>query len=281
LVKTEVEKQNVRVIAIALDRSKETLLKEKGFVYKRLADYKSLNMLNIIKEEKPDMVVTDYTQFFTCAFTIAANYMCLPSLRIDDGIAVYIPALGDITRRQSILRIMRGVMRRPTIVKTFMMQPSLSLMATFMAANTPVQFLRKVVWEILQFTHPGLSYQERANVAVLGQSAKDGYIALGAPPEKIFVTGQPRFDLMFNRRFDRGHLLSQLGIPQNKGIAVLTTQPFVPGVWSKDERKVFIKTIVQAMGTFLNEQLVIKLHPEEHISDYQCPHRSLPYIVLY
>jgi hypothetical protein len=267
LVKTELEKQNVRVIAIALDRSKETLLKEKGFVYKHLANYKTLNMLNIIKEEKPDMVVTDYTEFFTCAFTIAANYMGLPSLRIDDGIVVYNPALGDITRRQSILKIMRGMITRPAIVRASM-RPGLFFLSTLMATNTPVQFLRKVVEEILKFTQSG-TYREGANVAVLGQSAKDVHIARGAPPENIFVTGQPRFDLMFSKKFNKERFLSQLGIPQNKGIVVLATQQLVPMLWSKDERKAFIKTIAQAMGTFPDEQLVIKLHPAEHISDYQ------------
>ena len=270
LVKHELEiNSGCDVLAIALDEKMEPLLKEKGFSYKRIIDYKTRNILNIIKDEEPDIVVTDFCGPIPNALIYAANHASIPSLQVDDGITTDYSALKNIPPWQSFQYIMRQIMSGKL---TGNIRPLSCLVVTLMAINNPFQFLRKVVGEIRRYSYPVPSYIEGLNIAVMSQFAKDAYINMGVPSERVFVTGQPGFDLIFTRKFNRERLLSELGIPQSKGVAVLATQPLVPWLWSEDDRRTFIKTIVQAIDNSPDEQLIIKLHPGENIDDY---HRVL------
>lgn len=271
LVKRELEvNPDYNVLAIAVDKKRQLLLQEKGLSYKRVTDYKTRNMLSIITMEKPDIVVTSICGPISNALILAANRMGVPCLRVDDGVTADYSALKDIPLRRSFMTIMRLIGRVITLKANT--RAFSCLLVTLMVINSPLQFLRKAAREILKLTHPVPSYTEGLNLAVLSQFAKEAWGSMGVPLERVFITGQPRFDLMLGKKFNKEHLLSELGIPQSKGIAVLATQPLVPSLWSKDDRRKFIKTIVQAMDNFPDEQLVIKLHPSEDIDNY---HRIL------
>lgn len=257
------------ILAIAMDAGMEALLRQKKFSYKHLADYKTMNMLNIIKVEKPDVVVTDFCGFIPRALIYAANHANVSCFQVDDGITTDYSALRDIPLRQSLSKIMRGITRVIAFKATAQaVSWLLALLVTLMAINNPLHCLRKIMMEIWRFTYPVPSYIEGLNIAVVSPFAKEAYKSMGAPPEKIFVTGQPGFDLMFSEKLDKDRFLSELGIPPSKCIAVLATQPLVRSLWSKDDRKMFIKAVVRAMDNFPHEQLIIKLHPDEDIEDY-------------
>lgn len=268
LVKDELEiNSGCDVLAIALDEKMEPLLKEKGLNYKRITDYTTRNMLNIIKEEKPDIVMTSFGPPVPKALILAANHAGIPCLQVDDGITSDYSALRAIPLRQSFLKIMRWIIQATMRRKN--PKPYFSFLVTLMAVNSPWQFLGKATAGILKLTYPLPSYVEGLNMAVLSPSAKEAYISMGVPAEKIFITGQPRFDLVWQKEFHRERILKELGIPENKGIVILATQPLLGFLWKEEEWERFIETVVRAMDDYPEEQLVLKLHPNESLEDYQ------------
>ena len=57
--------------------------------------------------------------------------------------------------------------------------------------------------ELLISTFPLSSYAEGLNIAVTGPFAKDAYVKMGDPAEKVFVIGQPEFALLFQEKLDK------------------------------------------------------------------------------
>jgi len=105
-------------------------------------------------------------------------------------------------------------------------------------------------------------------MAVIGGFAKDALVRLGFPEDKVHVTGEPRFDSIFEKRYDRARLCRDLDIPEKKSIVVLATQP-LSMVWNTRDRKEFLEAVVQGVGQFPGLQLVIKLHPVERMEEYR------------
>lgn len=276
LVKPELEALKHEVIAIALDRGRaldtgqeaiEPLLQEKGFYYKPITDYKTKNILKIIKKEKPDIIVTDWCGFTPNSFIYAANYIGIPCLQINDGVtANYFMVKNIPTRRYSLLKIIKRAVRLALFKAN--PRPLVYLFTTLISICSPLQFVRKMTREMLKSTYPIPSYTEGLNIAVLSPFAKDAHISMGAPADKIFVTGQPRFDLIWQTKMDKEQIMSQLGVPENKGIVVLATQP-LGTLWRQGDREEFVEAVASAMSEFPEKQLVIKLHPGEKIEEYR------------
>lgn len=276
LVKPELETLNHEVMAIALDRGKaldksqeplEALLQEKGYRYKPITDYKTKNMLNIIRKEKPNIIVTAWSGFTPNALIYAANYAGIPTLRIDDGITSDYFAVKNIpTLRQSLLGLMKRAFR--LVLLRANPQPLIYLFTTLISICNPLQLIRKMMVEMIKSTYPISSYTEGIYIAVVSQFAKDAHISMGAPADKVFVTGQPGFDLIWQTKVSREQIVDELGVPENKGIIVLATQP-LGALWTEEEQEEFVGTVVRAVSEFPEKQLVIKLHPSEKITEYQ------------
>lgn len=268
LVKHELEiNSGCEVLAIALDEKMEPLLKEKGLTYKCITDYTTGNMLDIIKGEKPDIVMASFGPPVSKALILAANHVGVPCLQVDDGITSDYSALRTVPLWQSFLKIMRWIIQAAMRRKN--PKPYFSFLITLMAVSSPWQFLGKATAGILKLTYPLPSYVEGLNMAVLSPFAKEAYISMGVPAEKIFITGQPRFDLIWQKEFHRERILKELGIPENKGIIVLATQPLLGFLWKEKDRERLIETVVRAMDKYPEEKLVVKLHPNESLKDYQ------------
>jgi spore coat polysaccharide biosynthesis predicted glycosyltransferase SpsG len=276
LVKTELEAMKHEIMAIALDAGKaldkgqealEILLKEKGFSYRPITDYRTRNMLNIIKAEKPDIIVTDWSGFTPNALIYAANYAGIPCLQINDGItANYFAARNIPSPGQSWLKLMKRAFR--LLMFRANPRPLGYLFTTLISIYSPLQFTRKMAVEMLKSTYPVSSYTEGLNIAVVSPFARDAHIKMGAPAEKLFVTGQPRFDLIDQSKSSSQAIMAQLKVPQNKGIIVLATQP-LSALWTEEERKEFLEAILNVMAEFPEKQLVIKLHPSDKMEEYQ------------
>jgi glycosyltransferase involved in cell wall biosynthesis len=276
LIKPVLEAENHEVMAIALDRSRaldkskeplEALLGQRGYHYKPITDYKTKNMLKIIKKEKPDIIVTDWSGFTPNAIIYAANNKGIPCLQINDGITANYFAVKRIpTLGQSLVKLIGRAFR----LLLFKANPRALayLFTTLISIYRPLEFLRKMTREMIKSTYPISSYTEGLNIAVVSQFAKDAHINMGAPADKIFVTGQPRFDLIGLAKTDKRKIIAELGIPENKGIIVLATQP-LGTLWTEKDREEFISTVVNALREFPEKQLVIKLHPGEKLEEYQ------------
>ena len=268
LVWSELEEYNCNILPIALNNNIEHLFREKKFSCKRITDYKTMNVLNIIERENPDLIVTDFCGPIPNAVIPAAGHASIPCLQIDDGLTSDYSALKVVPLRRTFLKIFRMIIRGVTLRGNAM--PYLVLLATFIAINNnPIHSLWKAMDRLIKLTYPVPSYVEGLNIAVMSPSAKDAYIKMGVPPEKVFVTGQPGFDRILQKKFNKNQLMTELRIPKDKNIVVLATQPLVGIIWTKEDRKKFIEIVCSAMSDFTDKQLVIKLHPAENIEIYQ------------
>ena len=264
LVKKELGREtDWEVSSIAINKKLELILQQAGFSSKRLADYKTWNLLNIIKQEKPDILITDFVGPIPNALIYAANHAGIPCLQIDDGVIPDHSALEHISLWQSCLRLVRGLCKH--------FRSLFCLLVTLMATRNPLQFLGKVLQEMRRYViHPYTSYTEGLNIAVLSQFEKDVYVSLGVPPKKIFITGQPRFDLIWEEKSSpKEQMLPKLGIAQNQGVIVLATEPLVElHIWTRQQREQLVRAVVSALKELPDKQLVIKLHPDESIETY-------------
>jgi hypothetical protein len=257
------EEADWEVSSIAINKKLELVLQQAGFSSKRRADYKTWNLLNIIKQEKPDILITDFVGPIPNALIYAANHAGIPCLQIDDGITPDHSALEHVSLKQTSLRLIKGLIKHS--------RGLLCLLITLMATRNPPQFLGKVLQEMRRYViHPYTSYTEGLNIAVLSQFEKEVYSSLGVPPEKIFITGQPRFDLIWEEKSSpKEQTLPKLGIAQNQGVIVLATEPLVElHVWTKQQREQLVRAVANALEELPDKQLVIKLHPDESIETY-------------
>ena len=97
---------------------------------------------------------------------------------------------------------------------------------------------------------------------VQGEYEKRILLKQGYPKEKVVVTGQPRYDLLYyaDRIYDKKQIFKQLNLDVNKELIVWTTQTH--GL-SLEENKKNIDAIYSTVKSLKNVQLVIKLHPGE------------------
>ncbi len=276
LVKPELEAIGHEITAIALDRGRaldksreplETLLRQNGFTYRPVTDYHTYNMLKIIQEEAPDIVVTDWSGFTPNALIYAANHVGIPCLQINDGITSdYFAVRKRPAPGKSVLRLMKRALR--LLVFKANPRPLLYLVVTLAALRSPRQLVRKMAVEMLKSTYPISSYTEGLNIAVISPYARDAHLRMGAPEKNVFITGQPRFDLIQRVKTNGREVLEKLNIPAGKGVVVLATQP-LHSLWTEEERKEFLETIIEGLEQLPEKQLVIKLHPAEEEEDYR------------
>jgi CDP-glycerol glycerophosphotransferase (TagB/SpsB family) len=85
----------------------------------------------------------------------------------------------------------------------------------------------------------------------------------GYAKEKVVVTGQPRYDLLYyaDKIYDKKQIFKQLNLDAHEKLIVWTTQTH--GL-SLEENKKNIDAIYSAVKSLKNVQLVIKLHPGEN-----------------
>jgi len=262
LVKPKLESSGHRVVAIALDEKRGSLLREGGFPPQLINNYKTTNMVKIIEQEKADIVVASTGSHTLKALIFAANHMGVPSLQVDDGITADYSALRSIPLRQSLFKLLRALGRLVTLRANT--RPFLHLLATVTAISRPWQALRTVTKELLKSTYPLPSHAEGLNIAVISPFARKAYISMGGSPEKIFVTGQPRFDLLYQKQLDEDQLKSELGIPKDKGLITLATQPSPSlRIWGEGLYERVVTAVARAMAKFPEKQLILKLHPAE------------------
>ena len=266
-VRRELEESDCNIFAIALNKNMEKMLQKEKYRFKRIKDYKTRNMLNILKRGKNDIIVTDFCGPIPNAFLVAANYMGVPALQIDDGVTTDYSALRKIHPKLLFLKVGIWIASEVTLRSKNLS----SFLITLWTINSPLQFFKKAIKGIINLTYPVPvpSYAEGLNIAVMSPFAKDAYIKMDVPSEKIFVTGQPGFDMVRQKKFNKKQLMTELSIPENRGVVVLATQPLVGSIWRKEDREKFIEIVCSAMREFSDKQLVIKLHPDENIETYQ------------
>jgi len=94
--------------------------------------------------------------------------------------------------------------------------------------------------------------------AMFGHAFKDALVKRGVNPDDIVVTGQPRFDVLVNTKYDKNWIYEKLGISKEKGLIVFASTDL-----PDDERELTVRELCTAMQQFPDIQLVIKPHPSD------------------
>ena len=130
------------------------------------------------------------------------------------------------------------------------------------------------MWIKYTFRHKMEAHGEWTKTAVFGDDAKQNLISVGTNPNRIVVTGNPKFDYIFKFKHTacKAKICKKYHIKKGMDIILLLTDYLVEcGQWKVNQRTVFVKAICEAVERlFPCSKLVIKLHPvAEKVSDYQ------------
>lgn len=111
--------------------------------------------------------------------------------------------------------------------------------------------------------HPSYVKLYANKMAAWGNEAKKIMIGLGSKASDITVTGNPSYDQLISWKVDRDYIYKKLGLDTRKGVVVLATQPAGFEVSKENNIKV-AKSVIKAVESFPNKQLLLKLHPDEY-----------------
>ncbi len=111
---------------------------------------------------------------------------------------------------------------------------------------------------------------EYTKVAVIGDYMRDVLVSEGLDASRIVVTGEPRWDELVSLADCREEVFQDLGLDTDKKLILVTTQPLVEaGIWTKEDRRFWLSTIIQAVDSLDECQLVVKLHPRDTREAYE------------
>ena len=85
------------------------------------------------------------------------------------------------------------------------------------------------------------------------------------PEDSVLVTGNPRWDNIKNKQYDKKEICDKLHININKKIVVFATQPLT----LIKNREVISKIISKAINELQDIQFIIKVHPMETVDYYK------------
>ncbi len=93
------------------------------------------------------------------------------------------------------------------------------------------------------------------------------------PAGKVVVTGQPRFDILYENRKDysKKNIYKKLGIGNGKKLAVYASQPM------KSDLNTAFSAVIRTFKKLKDVKLIVKLHPSDDPSPYKTILQELKY----
>ncbi len=211
----------------------------KTIAYQRLN-----NVEKLLKEEAPNVIVLsrDTTNAIEQSFIELAKCMNIPTLLVPHGIwAPEERKIWTIKRSSDWLKHLYALgIQGQRVIKNGEFRWSQLIQAGIFWMNRDLK--RKPVFD----GHGGCS-----NIAVFGQATKDLLVSEGINPERITVTGNPKFDLLYQTKSKEPTLalIKQLGISNNQNIILLLTDYLVEsGIWTAKQRIQFVMAIITAVN---------------------------------
>ena len=235
---------------------------------KRVEEYNTYNIIRILKFEKPDIVViTNDHSFIERAFVIGGDYLGIPTLLIQSG-----GAIGDRTLSTAKIAFFRSLQRLRHIHTLF--QRYMYFLVTYSSAEKNfMKYTKNILYDMYKsFTTYDLSgHYGCTKITTTGDYAKKILVHDNIDPNKIVVTGNPKFDNIINKQYTPDIIYDLLNIPPNKKIiSFLTSSCVEHGIWTVRMREIFAKSVVKAVDSIPKDtQLVIKIHPMEDLTVYQ------------
>lgn len=277
-------------VAINPDRWKkrtetENVLRGLNFPHKTISGRSMGKVKEVLSRERPDIIVVGHDMnLMQRLFIKCANSMGIPTLLVQDGILL--PA------------------RRLKVHETGSAGTSLRYWITLPFEAFRVMMKRDYSWQgkiedALLESRYSLRGKRRiyghgqcSKMALFGEAVKRIFISEGIAPERIVVTGNPKFDEVYYSKDSacKKKVCERWNIPTDKTIILLLTQYLVEvGRWTTEQRRKFVLAVANAAAVLPNTQLIIKLHPpHESEGDYQeivkgsphapiiCKYASLP-----
>jgi len=263
---------NSLVINIELGKRKseiEKILVEQNLPYISVPRKTLFHVRQIINQELPDILVVGHDQtYMDEAFISVCNSINIPTLLVQDGILV--------ADRSNAQRVENYKDRLLEAIK-FPIRLPFRLLKYITNENDSMS--NKIFEGILALRYNPLGrgvvygHGSCSKMAVFGCAVKEMLISEGVDPERIVITGNPKFDVIYgckNTEYKQ-HVYDRWGIPPEREIILLITQYFVEArIWSTEQRAAFVLAVNDAISTLPNTQLIIKLHPPiENIKDYE------------
>lgn len=267
---------NVDSLVINLDRwtikaEIEEKLQELGVKYRTIDGWSQRDVNRILTEIQPNVIVMshDATIPVDPLFIDCANSMHIPTLYVPHGMLSSITWTGWnapgfrnwlLYLKMAILgvyRLMRlDKLSRKRLVETGWM------------------------WIEYTFRHKIEGYGEWSKAAVFGDASKQALVSAGISPDRIVVTGNPKFDYIFHSKGTacKAKVCQRYQIPNDKDIILLLTDYLVEcGQWKAEQRIEFVIAIYKTTLRLTQSKLIIKLHPAaEKEADYQDIVKDLP-----
>lgn len=227
--------------------------------------YTSLERLNekyisqTVKQIKPDIVVVGNDDLpASKMFIQTATRMNIPTLLVQDGILSR-----NIQRRQN---------RKNENVLKYLLTAPYRFFRFIIKTDLPIRHKMQTLLYDLRYgskwnkdgagAYPGTG--KCSMMAVFGETTKKMFMSEGINPEKIMITGNPKFDLLFsiNKNDYKENICHKLGIPTTKNIILLLTSYLVEiNTWTAEQRKEFVSTVARATAAQRDTILIIKIHP--------------------
>ncbi len=227
--------------------------------------YKTKNIKKILKEEEPHVVVVgNDNNAIERSFILGSADMGIPSLLVQDGIINLPKTLSTKASLFGLIYLLRN--------SRIILPQSLYLLHTCGLKQYLHGFVR------LKKSH-SYGHGECTKVAVMSPYAKSVFSKLGFNSDNIIITGQPRFDELFNPKFTKSEVYKKIGLSSSYNIALLASPVFATLENGAMKRRIFIEGVAKAFKPYENTKLIIKLHPglEEQINDYQVILNSINY----
>ncbi len=214
-----------------------------------------------IKEVQPDIVVVGHDiEPEQRIFVGSANSMGIPTLLVQDGIWL---SSKELDKTSSFRLWVNYWFYLPLRLFRFIKNRDCS-------CNQKIEIL----WLELRYGAKGrklglYGHGGCSKMAVFSNAVKELRVSEGIEPERIVVTGSPKFDEVFYyRKVDcKQRICEQWGIPQEYEIITLLTQNFV-GYWGVEQTRKFVLTIAKVTMSLPNTKLIIKVHPVEFEDEY-------------
>lgn len=226
----------------------EELLARYKFKFETIERVNSDFAFSVLRREKPDIILTGNDQIFMDILLIqAANQMKIPSLTIQDGVLT--------------LRRYNDYMKRD--LKYYLRLP-LKFIDFFLIKRIPLRYILDLVTFGLKHEIQPYGHGDSTKIAVFGESVREMFISEEISPDKIVVTGNPKFDRLkkFSEKSITEDLKKKFDIPPDKTVISVFTQYLVElGYWKPAQRKEFVSEIAKAVLKLDDAHLIFKIHP--------------------
>jgi len=214
---------------------------------------------------QPTVVVVGNDDNSLCRmFVRLANFEGIPTLMVQDGIYYK----GRKYKQSSNTRKIRDFV-------WYLFQVPHKIM-NFVKKEKRLTWRKKVKVTLFELRHgrkwhrqgggryPGTG--ECLKMAVFGDATKDLLVSEGVAPDRIIVTGNPKFDKLFRARESgfKKKICEKWHIPVDHNIILLATQFNVEvKIWTLQQREKFVLAIASSVAKLPDTNLIIKVHPPQ------------------